>query len=264
MKKLISLLRGRIEAFRLECDFLGRFIRMISSRSERVNHQGVDMVFATPNALTKFRVRSFSSKEPETLEWIDSFPNGSILWDIGANVGMYSIYAGKRGCSVVCFEPSVFNLEVLARNIHLNLLTKSLSICPLPLIDASGCSAFRMTNPCSGSALSTFRESYGADGRRLDETFSYQTFGLSLDEFLKIFKCDPPNYVKLDVDGVEHLILRGGRMVLRNVKEVLVEISPEFAEQRDECYAVMTELKFRMKASKKARHSTTNEIWTKY
>jgi FkbM family methyltransferase len=48
-------------------------------------------------------------------------PRGSVLWDIGANVGLYSCYAVKaRDCRVFAFEPSVFNLELLARNIFLN------------------------------------------------------------------------------------------------------------------------------------------------
>jgi len=73
----------------------------------------------------------FATKEPETLEWIDRIPEKSVLWDIGANVGLYSCYAAKaRGCRVFAFEPSVFNLEILARNIFLNQLTDQITIVP--------------------------------------------------------------------------------------------------------------------------------------
>ena len=51
--------------------------------------------FSVPNSLSYYRVNTFSSKEPETLEWIDSFSADSVFWDIGANVGLYSIYAAK-------------------------------------------------------------------------------------------------------------------------------------------------------------------------
>ena len=82
-----------------------------------IRHNGIDLEFCVPNRINYFRSETFSTKEPETLEWINSIPQGSVLWDIGANVGLYSCYAAKaRDCQVFSFEPSVFNLEQLARN----------------------------------------------------------------------------------------------------------------------------------------------------
>ena len=72
---------------------------------QTVSHGGVSKL-AVPNWLAGWRVDTFSSKEPETLEWIDSLPEGSVLWDVGANVGLYSVYAAKkRRCRVWAFEP---------------------------------------------------------------------------------------------------------------------------------------------------------------
>src|ERR1700689_2479866 len=105
------------------------------------------MRFSVPNALNKYRVDPFSSKEPETLQWIDRIPRASVMWDVGANIGLYSCYAAKaRGCRVFAFEPSVFNLEALARNIFLNRLTELITIVPLPLSDELAVSKFRMTS----------------------------------------------------------------------------------------------------------------------
>ena len=61
------------------------------------------------------------TKEPETLEWIDQFKGDKIVfWDIGANVGLYSIYAAlkHKDIQIISFEPSVNNLRVLSRNIY--------------------------------------------------------------------------------------------------------------------------------------------------
>ena len=97
----------------------------VMERTMSVRHQGMDLAFVIPNDISRFRVNTFSTKEPETLEWIDEVPKGSVLWDIGANIGLYTCYAAKgRECRVFAFEPSVFNLELLARNIFLNGLTK--------------------------------------------------------------------------------------------------------------------------------------------
>lgn len=99
-----------------------------------VSHEGMSLRFAAPNALCKWRYETFSSKEPETLEWINAMPDGAVLWDVGANVGLYSVYAAKkRNCKIWAFEPSVFNLELLARNIYLNNLTDRVCIVPIAL-----------------------------------------------------------------------------------------------------------------------------------
>ena len=65
------------------------------SRSKTVQHQGLALTFAVPNKINLFRVDSFSIKEPETLEWIDAIPQGSVLWDIGANIGFYTCLRGQ-------------------------------------------------------------------------------------------------------------------------------------------------------------------------
>ena len=54
--------------------------------------------FFCPNELTKWRIKTLYDKEPETLEWIDNFKQNKeiIFWDIGANIGLYSIYAAVK------------------------------------------------------------------------------------------------------------------------------------------------------------------------
>ena len=122
--------------------------------TQSLTHNQTHLVFSVPNSLNRFRIESFSTKEPETLEWIDSFPPGSVFWDIGANIGLYSCYAAKaRSCKIFAFEPSVFNLELLARNIYLNHLTSHVVIIPLPLSNSLGISTLNMTTREWGSVV---------------------------------------------------------------------------------------------------------------
>ena len=71
-----------------------------------------------------WRVDTYFSKEPETLEWIDSFQEKEnlIFWDIGANIGLYSIYntLKNNNSKTIAFEPSTSNLRILSRNISIN------------------------------------------------------------------------------------------------------------------------------------------------
>ena len=215
------------------------FLAQISSgamdRIRSVLHQGVELTFVVPNAISHYRIDTFSTKEPETLEWIEGIPQGSVLWDIGANIGLYTCYAAKaRGCRVFSFEPSVFNLELLARNIFLNGLTDQTTIIPIPLSDALAFSTLNMGTTEWGGAMSTFDKDYGHDGQALDRTFEFPTVGISMVDAVELLRIPKPDYIKMDVDGIEHLILKGGATVLWDIQGILIEINEEFEKQSED------------------------------
>ena len=56
-------------------------------------------------ALLLVGVQGLFDKEPEIIRWIDQFLQGDTLLDVGANIGLYSLYASKSGCNVVSIEP---------------------------------------------------------------------------------------------------------------------------------------------------------------
>ena len=117
------------------------------NRSKTVKHGDLKLKFYVPNRLNFFRVETFSSKEPETLRWIDTFKKNSVFWDIGANIGLYSCYAAARAnCKVYSFEPSVFNLELLVKNININAFSNRITIVPLPLCESLSFKSFNMSN----------------------------------------------------------------------------------------------------------------------
>ena len=67
----------------------------------------LEFMLHTPNCLCLFRQQSFSTKEPEMLEWIERFGGEGALYDIGANIGIYSIYYAKlKSGNVYSFERS--------------------------------------------------------------------------------------------------------------------------------------------------------------
>ena len=200
--------------------------------TQSLTHNQTQLLFSVPNRLNHFRVDSFSTKEPETLEWIDNFPPESVFWDIGANIGLYSCYAAKaRNCKVFAFEPSVFNLELLARNIYLNQLTANVCIVPLPLSNDLCISTLNMTSKDWGGALSTFGEDYGDDGKILNKIFEFRTLGMSMDLVSAILNIPIPSHIKIDVDGIEQLILSGGNNILSQVSEVFIEVNEDFVAQ---------------------------------
>lgn len=227
-----------------------------------VTHDQTKLVFCSPNARTDSRVDTFSTKEPETLEWIDGFEQGAIFWDIGANVGLYSCYAAKaRSCQVFAFEPSIFNVELLARNIFLNELTESVVMVPLPLSESLTLNTLNMTRTEWGGALSTFGQDFGWDGKKLQAVFKFQTIGVSADECLRLFKLPRPQYLKLDVDGIEHLVLQGSVAILRDVDSVLVEINDAFGEQSKKCDQLLVEAGLILKQKRRSEMFEGGTVW---
>jgi FkbM family methyltransferase len=250
---------------------LDRMLDAAVNRATTVRHNGVELVLAVPNIVNYSRVRLFSDKVPETLAWIDTIPRDSVLWDIGANVGHYSCYAAKaRGCRVFAFEPSVFNLEFLARNVHLNGLADRVTIVPLPLTDAAGPSALNMTTTQWGGALSTFGRDYGFDGRPLQKVFEFRTVGVTMDDAVSALRIPQPAYIKMDVDGIEHIILDGGPRVLSAVQGMAIEINDAFEEQATQSakYLEQAGLRFVQKqhaelfdAGESPFSKTFNQVW---
>ncbi|MDF3820144.1 FkbM family methyltransferase [Leptospira sp. 96542] len=228
---------------RLTRQFLDFFVTESWKNYVTVRHKGHSFRFVTPNSLNYFRANTFATKEPETLEWIESLDSGSILWDIGANVGLYSCYAAKvKDCQVYAFEPSVFNLELLARNIYINELSSKVTIIPLAVSDKMSVNQMNMSSTEWGGALSTFGKNYGHDGLILKKVFEYSTFGLTMDVVVEKLNLSFPNYIKMDVDGIEQLILRGGMKVLQKVKSVSIEINEDFLEQKSNSEKILREV----------------------
>jgi FkbM family methyltransferase len=224
---MVAVSKTRMGAYALDVA-----MNTVLSRERSTTHNGTKLTFCIPNRLNQYRIESFSLKEPETLDWIDNIPGDSVLWDIGANVGLYSCYAAKsRGCRVYAFEPSVFNLALLAKNIFINDLVEKVVILPLPLSNSLKLSTLNMTSTELGGALSTFGDAFGDDGKELDGIFSYSTIGLSLEQVVNLLRIPPPTHMKIDVDGLEHLILAGGEMVLNQLVELAIEVNEDFSDQ---------------------------------
>ena len=118
-----------------------------------IEHAGTRMVFATPNRGTKWRVDTIYDKEPCTLEWIATIGPDEILFDVGANVGMYTIWAAAtQRARVFAFEPESQNYAVLNRNILLNNLHDRVKAFCLGLSDRQEFTDLQMAGMIAGGS----------------------------------------------------------------------------------------------------------------
>ncbi|VUX54842.1 putative Methyltransferase FkbM domain protein [uncultured Woeseiaceae bacterium] len=188
--------------------------------------------FFCPGKLPEWRARTLLTKEPETLEWIGTFGETDVLWDIGANVGVYSLYAATKGHSVLAFEPSPSNYYLLGKNVEINKLDgRVLGYC-VALNDTTKLDTFFMSNTELGGALSSFGEAIDWQGRSFVAQCRQSMVGFSVDDFIKLFAPPFPNHIKIDVDGIEDRIIIGARQTLadKRLKSVLVELDSERTE----------------------------------
>ena len=113
--------------------------------------QRVTLVLYTPNAVCRWRAESFSTKEPETLEWIEEYGGQGAFFDVGANIGLYSLYYAKLYSDhVSSFEPSVFNLGLLAKNIYIHSMSERINVIPIPLSSEDQILEFQMSGVQGG------------------------------------------------------------------------------------------------------------------
>ena len=212
-----------------------------------------EIKFFVPNQITNWRVDTYFSKEPETLEWIDSFEKKEnlIFWDIGANIGLYSIYNSLKNpkSTTIAFEPSSSNLRVLTRNISINNLEKNIKVVSIPLTNKEN--IFQEMNEgqfVEGGALNSFGEKFDFEGKEFKPTMKYNLLGTTINYFLENSILDIPDYIKIDVDGIEHLILEGGDKFLndKKVKSLSIEINENFKEQYDKVLNLMNKYEFKL------------------
>ena len=246
--KLISFIKPNLGNF-----WLDRLVEKNKNITQQVIHKlnngkELKLKLFTPNWRCRYGAESFSKKEPETLKWIDEYGGDGVLFDIGANVGLYSLYyAAAKKSKVYAFEPSVFNLALLAKNIHINNLDHLIQIITNPLSKENQFANFSLSMDEEGGTMSAFGVEYGHDGKPMNKSLSYQTLGFSLDFLIQNnILTEYPKMIKIDVDGIEHLILAGALETLKNpiCKTVLIEVSYNFINQSDGITKILTDCGF--------------------
>jgi len=168
--------------------------------------------------------------EPETIRWLDALPPADNLWDIGANIGIFALYAARaRGMRVLAFEPGAASHAALVRNIEINSLGDRIDAFCLAFDTAERLDYLQMANTEAGHPLHVFgAERAARPGVRPHFRQSVPAF--AIDRFCALFRPPPPHHIKLDVDGIELDILKGGAATIAaHARSLLVEIEADAA-----------------------------------
>jgi len=172
---------------------------------------GIKFKFDKNNRIIKKRIDTYFTKEPKTLEWINSFKKGEILVDIGANIGIYTLYAAKKGITVHAFEPHAGNFADLITNIYINEFD-SVKAYPFAVMDKNSVDELAMLSIVPAQSHNDF----GIE----DDRVKHYVAGFKLD-YMGI----NPHHIKIDVDGLEDKVIAGMNTSLENVKSILIEVT---------------------------------------
>jgi FkbM family methyltransferase len=177
------------------------------------------------------RSLSFHTKEPETNAWIGGMPADGVFYDVGANVGVFTLLAATRARKVYAFEPVALNYAVLTRNLMLNSLdSKAVAYC-LAIGEKTSFDTMRLGSGVIGAAHHTFGRNVDACHQEFVPAFLQGALSMSLDDLVYSHGFECPTYLKIDVDGNEHLVIKGAARLLGDarLKSVLIELNKELA-----------------------------------
>lgn len=195
-----------------------------------------------PNLKVFKRCESFLRKEPETIEWIASFASGETLFDIGANIGLYSLLAAKKGLMVVSFEPESQNYAVMNANVFLNSQADRITALNLALSDRNALDYLYMPVFSVGTAFNQFGIAVEKAADPSEKGFRQAVFSYTLDTFSEEFSKSAPTHIKIDVDGIEDKILVGAFRTLASpeLQSLLVELDSNRTEDQDALKVILS------------------------
>lgn len=194
----------------------------------RVSKGAVSAVFEVNKPVLKGRAQTLFTKEPVTIKCIESMVPGEVLYDVGANVGMYTVWAAKHGVQVYAFEPQSENYAQLSRNIANNDLDAQ-AYC-LAVTDKTRFDRLHVSTQDVGHSCHSYGAAINFD-LKPRRGASQGSFGITLDEIMSM-GVPAPNHIKIDVDGLEHLVISGGASVLKSpgLKTLLIEVNQNLPE----------------------------------
>jgi FkbM family methyltransferase len=188
----------------------------------RIDYEQAEiLVGVTSRAEILSRLRP-CTKEPWTVRWLEeSLRAGDILYDIGANIGSYSLIAAalRSDVRVVAIEPGYANYAALCDNVLLNGRQDVVMPLPVVLAEATELRTLHYSDVAAGAAEHEL-------GQKEDPAYRQPVLAYRLDDLVEQFGLPSPTLVKLDVDGGEAAVLAGATQALarRELRSVLVEI----------------------------------------
>ncbi len=191
---------------------------------------GIKAKFVTNSKAAQWRCDTAFTKEPVTSKWLMGMRDYETLLDVGANMGVYSMIAGLKGLTVYAFEPESENYALLQRNIFINGLRNVKAYCVALSDKPLRLSNLYLSAIAEAGSCHSFGENVGTNLEKKEDRYAQGCIGMRIDD-LGI----SPDYIKIDVDGIEHKVIEGAKKTLGSgvVRSLLIEVNSNLSEHID-------------------------------
>jgi FkbM family methyltransferase len=182
---------------------------------------GGDTVFVSPGALLKLWWPVLEASDPALFAWASEFVGaGDVVWEVGANVGLFSFAAAARAGSsgrVVAVEADIWLANLLRRSARCAKNRAPVDVLPVAVSDSIDVARFQIAERSrAANFLAGAHGSSQAGGIRETQ----QVMSVTLDWLLERFPA--PNVIKIDVEGAELQVLSQAQRLLGQVRPVIL------------------------------------------
>jgi len=187
-------------------------------KKSSINNQKCTFVTTSPSEYE--RVSNFKNEKDNIEKIYNELREDEVFYDIGANIGTHSCFAGKTGALVYGFEPLPENMKSLRKNFKLNNIDGEVFEVALMKENSE-----MMLDEESGEA--------GEGKVSVSEEGSVRTQVYRGDDFIEKKKLESPNVIKIDVEGAELEVLKGLEKTLEdeNLRTIFIELHPKRIEK---------------------------------
>jgi FkbM family methyltransferase len=231
LRQQFKLLLFRLQLLpeKVRAKIQGHFAQVLIDRTVTMQTPRGPLAFVTLGRSGAGRGMSMLTKQPFTIEWIDRFRPKGVFWDVGANVGVYSLYAALRGDTrVVAFEPAAVNFFLLAANCEANRLDAQMQCLMIGLGREKMLGCIEVSQFAAAQSFSFLgRKDHAYAGRQ-------SALIMSMDQAIDEYGLPCPNYLKIDVPGLTPEVICGGARTLSRpeLREVHIEASETSSKGR--------------------------------
>jgi len=178
-------------------------------------------LYLTPEAGLRYWIPSWGIKANETLlkSAAENIKPGSVVWDVGANMGLFSFAAaGLAGANgrVYAFEPDAVMAGLMRRSARLNPQAAPVEVIPCAVAQDLSLARFEIARRSRASnALEGFQLSEGGGVREVEAVIT-----VPIDWLAE--RLPPPDVLKIDVEGAELAVFHGAQRMLKVKRPILI------------------------------------------